>query len=339
MNTQNYAIHASFAIAIGVATYYIFSSLKKRKLPKKWVKVGNVEKLFIYPLKSAKRVEIQKANTTLGGLITLEENGIQLRDRSFIVYSQSNNEMKTARTYPTLLKIECSPHDKDHVVFDAPDHRPLYVKIPSKSTTKTSFITLHAGEPIETLDCGEEAAQWISRYLEKPESRIGYHDGDYKREIKKIDKILRGYKELKNASLGLYSDLSGYHLINQSSIDRLNSELEEPITANNYRPNFLVKGTAPAFSEEKWSLIKIGDAIFENVKPCTRCVLTTINPETAERSQTRQPLKTLEALNFLKKPEHIACEGKAPVMGINLGLIQNGLVNVGDTVYIPENEL
>lgn len=95
----------------------------------------------------------------------------------------------------------------------------------------------------------------------------------------------------------MFSDLVGYLLMNQSSIDNLNKNLENPITDINFRPNMLVdsleeNGIAP-FSEENWEWVKIGDAVFRNVKPCTRCILTTVDPNTGIMSKDREPLRSL----------------------------------------------
>lgn len=95
---------------------------------------------------------------------------------------------------------------------------------------------------------------------------------------------------------GLYSDLSSFHLINQASVDDLNDRISgTKISPYNFRPTILIEGpNATAFAEDGWDWIKIGDVVMRNVKPCTRCIMTTIDPNTAVRSPLREPLKTLE---------------------------------------------
>jgi uncharacterized protein YcbX len=46
-----------------------------------------------------------------------------------------------------------------------------------------------------------------------------------------------------------------------------------------------------AFCEDLWREFRIGDQHFEAVKPCSRCVLTTVNQQTAQRGS--EPLSTL----------------------------------------------
>lgn len=50
--------------------------------------------------------------------------------RSFIVYKESDNEFRTARTYPAMVLIEISVHDEFYIVIEAPGMRQLYVKLP-----------------------------------------------------------------------------------------------------------------------------------------------------------------------------------------------------------------
>lgn len=80
-------------------------------------------------------------------------------------------------------------------------------------------------------------------------------------------------------------------------MEDLNKRIGKPLaTVYNFRPNIVVD--CPAYIEDKWNWIKIGDVIFQVIKPCTRCVLTTINPETGERNKDGEPLKTLKSYDL-----------------------------------------
>jgi uncharacterized protein YcbX len=79
-------------------------------------------------------------------------------------------------------------------------------------------------------------------------------------------------------------------LISEESLEDLNSRLEKPIPMNRFRPNLVVRGCAP-FAEDTWKRIQIGEVELGIVKPCPRCVVTTIDKETLE--QKKEPLKTL----------------------------------------------
>jgi uncharacterized protein len=63
-------------------------------------------------------------------------------------------------------------------------------------------------------------------------------------------------------------------IMNDASVKDLNSLLPEgtePSTSLHFRPNFVVKGdNLKAYEEDKWTWVKIGETIFQVVKPCTR---------------------------------------------------------------------
>lgn len=85
--------------------------------------------------------------------------------------------------------------------------------------------------------------------------------------------------------------MTSYHLINDASVDELNTKLQNPVSAYNFRPTIVIN-TAP-LAEKVWDWVKIGDVVFRVAKPCTRCMLTTIDPETGIRDTNGEPLKCL----------------------------------------------
>lgn len=96
----------------------------------------------------------------------------------------------------------------------------------------------------------------------------------------------------------MYHDLASYLLVNKESVeDLLNRIPINGITEDNFRPTILIEG-ANAYNEDHWELIKIGEVVFEVVKPCTRNMATTVNQQLGTRNQDREPLTTLEKYNF-----------------------------------------
>lgn len=73
----------------------------------------------------------------------------------------------------------------------------------------------------------------------------------------------------------------------------LNTRLEKPVNPEQFRPNFVIKGAA-AYEEDTWGWVKIGDVIFKTVMPCTRCIFSTVDPETGTKNPKVEPLKTLK---------------------------------------------
>ncbi|MDQ3291252.1 MAG: MOSC domain-containing protein, partial [Bacteroidota bacterium] len=53
------------------------------------------------------------------------------------------------------------------------------------------------------------------------------------------------------------------------------------------------------FEEDTWRDFKIGNQNFSAVKPCARCVLTTINQDSAEKGT--EPLRTLATYRTINR--------------------------------------
>ncbi|KAK9744155.1 MOSC N-terminal beta barrel domain [Popillia japonica] len=268
---------------------------------------------------------------------TFIENNVELKDRSFIVYGEKDHEFRAAKTCPKLLLIEVSVNSTGDLIFTAPEQNPLIITLPNPKG-KPVIITMDNKAPAHTLDCGDEAAKWLSQYvLNKPSGlRLGYYRSQFRRDIKQqFPEYVGVYNNMRRESAGIYTNLTSYHLINQRSIDALNQHLVEPTSANNFRANIIVESdNLEAYSEEYWDWIKIGDVVMRLIRPCTRCAMTTVHPERAAYSKQREPLKSLERVNNPKQPAYFKLEGKRGVMGIQVELWKTGEIQVGDEVFI-----
>jgi hypothetical protein len=60
----------------------------------------------------------------------------------------------------------------------------------------------------------------------------------------------------------------------------------------------VVSGCAP-YAEDSWQTMRIGEVTFYGVKPCQRCIITTVDQSTGNRHQ-REPLKTLATYRRVK---------------------------------------
>jgi len=91
----------------------------------------------------------------------------------------------------------------------------------------------------------------------------------------------------------------GYPLLltTDSSLAELNEAIaagpgaaEGPLPMRRFRPSVVVAGTDP-WAEDGWRRLRIGEVTFRAVKGCDRCVLTTIDPDTAATGH--EPIATL----------------------------------------------
>jgi uncharacterized protein YcbX len=129
-----------------------------------------------------------------------------------------------------------------------------------------------------------------------------------------------------------FADGYPFLLIGENSLEDLNRRLERKVPMNRFRPNFVVSGSA-AFAEDEWKRIKIGAGEFHVVKPCARCVITTVDQATGEK-QGVEPLKTLASYRIPKRSIK-----KKILFGQNLIAENEGeVLRVGDQVEIFESK-
>ena len=97
----------------------------------------------------------------------------------------------------------------------------------------------------------------------------------------------------------------GYPLLlaTEASLAALNDEVPAPAQhgaedgaqepaapMSRFRPNLVIGGGEP-WAEDDWRRIRVGDATFRAVKGCARCVITTVDPDSAQRGH--EPLATM----------------------------------------------
>lgn len=238
-----------------------------------------------------------------------------------------NGDFVTARMYPKMVRI-IPKIDGSVMTLSAPDMKPVLIDIVKLYTLERKQIRNWFKDVIDVVDSGDEVAEWMSMYIlgQREGLRVVFYPS---RDPKpKTESRNRPFEPAGRIDQGALHDETSFMLMNQGSIEELNTKLETPVTALRFRPNFVVNGPA-AFEEDNWKWIKVGDeTIFKTVQPCTRCIFTTIDPATGEKNTKNQPLKTLQQFRVFKKT------GPTPIFGIQLGVREKGKVKMGDAVFV-----
>lgn len=95
--------------------------------------------------------------------------------------------------------------------------------------------------------------------------------------------------------------------------------------AARFRANLLIEG-APQWAEDHWHRLRIGEVELELVKPCSRCILVNVDPQTGTPDPNGQPLR--ELATWRRNPE-----GKV-IVGQNAVPRHLGSLRVGDPVHV-----
>jgi uncharacterized protein YcbX len=140
-------------------------------------------------------------------------------------------------------------------------------------------------------------------------------------------------------------------LIGEGSLAEVNERLHDiyhgeeygeklPLPMNRFRPNLAVQGS-DAFEEDGWAKIRVGEAIFRVVKPCARCVMTTVDQATGE-FDGKEPLETLASFRMAKTVfpdsfESLGQTANAVLFGENLIPDNPGAsIKIGDAIEVLE---
>lgn len=327
-----FAAVLSAAAASGAVAGLLLSNLKSKPqpAPEKWIRVGTVKELTLYPVKSCKGIRVDEATTTMIGM----KGSDYLRDRVFMVVD-GRSVFQTQRTVPKMALIYTAING-NQLTLSTDSESPIVIDIPEYSPNLVRSCRIFDDKVKACLDCGDEIAAWLSKVLEKPELRLYYHyTGETQRSRTALQKKFPSFTDQDK---GTFQDQTAVMMMAEESVNQLNTELKNPVSANNFRPNILIQGIPEPYAEDFWSYVRIGKdgPIFKNVKPCTRCKLTTVNPETGVFDADGEPLSTLVKQkrkmgnDIIDKLVH-----NQGIMGLQLGMFSGvgRSVKVGDPVY------
>lgn len=118
-------------------------------------------------------------------------------------------------------------------------------------------------------------------------------------------------------------------LTSHESLAWLNAKLIadgfKAVTMNRFRPNIVLSGGDAAFYENRLPHIELGNVSLRREKACGRCLVITLDQETAEQKDNG-PLKILAKHNRDDK-------NKAAAFGTYFNALSNtGIINLGDII-------
>lgn len=218
--------------------------------------------LLCYPVKSCSPIRLKEFHC--------DQNGLKIdniHDRTFMLVN-GDGKFMNATVYPKLVKV-VPKVDGNVLILSAPEMSDLVVDV-SKLTEETSVKAKLFDQFLDAVDFGDEAAFWFCKFLEQENLRfVFYPSSEPSREVRAVNK---GFKKLIRDDSGALQNTTSYMLLNESSVDDLNTRLPSPVTTLHFRPNIVVKG-AKTYAEDYWEWVKIGNVVFRNVKLCSRRVL------------------------------------------------------------------
>lgn len=277
-----------------------------------------VSKLCVYPLKSGQGIELRQAQVQTKGFVG---------DREMMLIA-GNGKFITQRQFPQLAKIQVSMSGQS-VTLQVADHS--LPPITFMATLQGTLIEVEIwGDRLLAIDQGNEVAQWFRQFLNLPEDktcRLVRQSADHIRLLEKK------YPSDEDQPLSL-ADNYPVMLTATASLIELNQRIMEihqqrsqAIPMNRFRPNVVIE-TAEPFIEDCWKLIQIGEVQFKMAKPCSRCIITTIDQANGDKNSLKEPLNTLGTFRQLSE--------QGVMFGVNMIPQTEGIIQVGDRLEILE---
>jgi uncharacterized protein YcbX len=236
-----------------------------------------VSSLFIYPVKGMRAVPVDRAEVLPGGL---------RHDRRFVVVRAADGVAVTQRQHPKLALGRAGITDGTlSIALDAGvvhvDLAPLSTGAPGAPRRRVRIFD----DATEGAFAGAEAASLLSTFLGEPVELV-FMPAD----------VVRPVEEPHAEPGDRVGFADGYPLLiaAEASLAALNRDIVAaggaPVPMARFRPNVVLTGSEP-WMEEEAARIRIGSVELRTPKKCARCVVTTVDQDTAVKG--KEPLVTL----------------------------------------------
>lgn len=261
-----------------------------------------VSQLFVYPIKSFAGISVESHK--------IDKRGFVL-DRRWMLIDRNNNFV-SQRTLPEMALVTTAIENN---------------KILLAHKTKSEFhleliIDKHSDKLVEaTLFDKRTKGFVVSDSINKELSMLF---GKELRLIYMSDNIKRfsNKKYAHHNTIISYADGFPFLLLGEKSLNELNNRLTQPVEISRFRPNIVFDAPSP-FIEDKWKEIKISNILFHVVKPCSRCVIVTIDQSTAQKNN-----EVLTVLSEFRR------EGNKVNFGQNMLHASAGELSVGNRIEV-----
>ncbi len=261
-----------------------------------------VSQLFIYPVKSLGGIAKQNVEITNTGF---------KYDRRWMLVDE-NNLFLTQRNHPKMALLQTAETEKGITVLHKHNLQEEII-IPFENGYLKKLTVTVWDDVCNAVEVNNNLNEWFSDTLHI-NCKLVYMPDDTKRLVDK--------RYAANNEVTSFSDGYPILMIGQTAVDNLNEKLTDALPMNSFRPNIVFTG-GYAHIEDEMAAFTIDEINFLGIKPCSRCVMTTINQQTGKKE--KEPLKTLATYRMKNNKIYF---------GQNILQQQTGMINVGSEIQI-----
>lgn len=233
--------------------------------------------IYLYPIKSCAGIRVDQWPVT--------NKGLQY-DRQWMIVDQ-NDQFLSQRKLPKMALIQSQFVDQQ-LVLSAPGMKEISFSLQPTDDTKTIIIKIWEDQCQAKL-VSSELDEWLSDFL-NINCKLVCQD---KNSVRQVDPLYAHPQDQV-----YFSDGFPFLIISEESLADLNSRMPYKISMLRFRPNLVISGSK-CYAEDLWREIKIGDISFRLPKPCSRCPIPNIDPETGVSSN-----ETIKILNQYRRHDN-----------------------------------
>lgn len=263
----------------------------------------SLNSIFLYPIKSLAGIPLNQSVVTKTGL---------KYDRKWMLVDKQQ-QFLSQRSLPKMALIKTHITGQQ-LIISAPNHPDLSLPLTAPEVTETVGVTVWHDQ-CTALPVSKIADQWFSDFLQIHCQLVYQPDNN----IRTVD---QNYAQPHDQTS--FSDGFPFLLVSEASLALLNQQMDLSLSMQRFRPNLIITDCA-SYAEDSWRKISIGDISFRLPKPCSRCSVPQIDPDTALSG--KEPLRTLARTR--KWNNHV-------YFGQNAIHDREGILHIGDEVIIHE---
>lgn len=267
--------------------------------------------LYVHPIKSCHPVAVSTARLDAAGLVG---------DRRWMVID-AGNRFRTQRRLPMLARLHVALDD-DGVTLGFDGAPPLSVAAPGDDAPR---VQVRIWADTVTARLADDAANaWLSQTFER-DLRLVRIESDTARGV---DPGFGGEGE----HVG-FADGFPILIANSASLADLQARVGHPLDMRRFRPNIVIDTETP-WEEDGWQIVQVGELRLRIVKPCGRCIMTTLDPDSGTTDDDGGLLQVLKGFHRAADGEVIFGQNAIPMdtgplaVGAPVSVLQSGASNL-----------
>lgn len=259
-----------------------------------------VKQLWVYPVKSFAGQSLQEAS--------LQQRGFE-HDRRWMLVDE-NGRFISQREHAHLSRWQAAVDGEDLLLTQLDTG--TEISVPQAKAEEGPLVDVQVWNDSFTARLVDTIPDKVLEVAFGFPCRLVYMATDSSRPV-----------EAKYAKVGeevSFADGYPYLIATTGSLSAIEEEKGQELGMRRFRPNIVIEHAA-AFAEDHWSALTIANQPFRLPKPCARCVIITIDPDTTVKDP--EVFATLAELHK---------EGRKVLFGMNACWegVMSGKLRVGD---------